>query len=416
MTTYNFDLLPERRSTNSHKWRMYPSEVLPMFVADMDFVSPQPVVDALQDFVGRGVFGYPMSENEMADSPGLREVVVARLARKYGWRVAPEALVFVPGVIVGFNLAAHLFSRAGGELLTHTPNYGPILSAAAHAGLTRRDAPLARGADGRYEIDWEAFETGFNPATRLFLLCNPHNPVGRVYAAADVARLAEACLRRGVPIVADEIHSDLVYPGHTHVPIASLSPEIEQASITLIAPSKTFNLAGLQCSVAIIPNAELRARYIGARAGLVNWVNVLGLVAAEAAYRDGDEWLGQLLPYLQSNRDLVTRFVAEQMPGVRVYPAEATYLAWLDCRASGLSAPCKCFLDLGRVACSDGAGFGPGGEGFVRLNFGCPRPMLAEALERMKGALASETAPAVATPAAEASEPSAGTFAEWSGL
>ena len=411
MTTYNFDLLPERRSTNSQKWRIYPADVLPMFVADMDFVSPQPVVEALQDFVGRGVFGYPVSENEMAESPGLREVLVARLARKYGWRVAPEALVFVPGVIVGFNLAAHLFGRAGGELLTHTPNYGPILSAAAHGGLARRDAPLAHGADGRYEIDWDALEAGFNPATRLFLLCNPHNPVGRVYAAGDLARLAEACLRRGVPIVSDEIHSDLVYSGHAHVPIASLSPEIEQASITLIAPSKTFNLAGLQCSVAIIPNAELRARYIGARAGLVNWVNVLGLVAAEAAYRDGDEWLGQLLPYLQSNRDLITRFVAEAMPGVRVYPAEATYLAWLDCRASGLSAPCRCFLDLGRVACSDGAGFGPGGEGFVRLNFGCPRPMLVEALERMKTALAS----GVPAPD-EASEPSAGTFGEWSGL
>jgi len=192
-----------------------------------------------------------------------------------------------------------------------------------------------------------------------------------VYAAEDLARMAEACLRRGVPIVSDEIHSDLVYSGQQHVPIASLSREIEQASITLMAPSKTFNLAGLQCSVAIIPNAELRARFIGARAGLVPWVNVMGLIAAEAAYRHGDEWLGQLLSYLEGNRDLVTRFVAEQMPGVSVYPAEATYLAWLDCRGSGLSQPCQCFLDLARVACSSGEGFGPGGDGFVRLNFGC---------------------------------------------
>jgi cystathionine beta-lyase len=409
MTTYNFDFLPDRRNTNSGKWRDYPEDVLPMFVADMDFVSPQPVIDALRDFAARGVFGYPKMTAELADSPGLREAFVARLARKFGWRVAPEALVFVPGVIIGFNLAAHLLARPGGELLTHTPNYGPILGAAAHAGLARRDAPLARRDDGRYEIDWDTFEAGFNPATVMFLLCNPHNPVGRVYAAGDLGRIAEACLRHGVPLVSDEIHSDLVYSGHTHVPIASLSPEIEQNSITLMSPSKTFNLAGLQCSVAIIPNAELRARYIGARSGLVPWTNLTGLIAAEAAYRYGDEWLGQLLPYLEGNRDLVSRFVAEQMPGVSVYPAEATYLAWLDCRGSGLSQPCQCFLDLARVACSNGAGFGPGGEDFVRLNFGCPRPMLVEALERMRAVLPR--------PAVEDDAPAAeGTFAEWSGL
>ncbi len=408
MTTYNFDFLPSRRDTDSGKWRTFPEDVVPMWVADMDFVSPQPVIDALRDYASRGVFGYPAMTNEGIDAPGLREAVVARLARRYSWQVDPEALVFVPGVIIGFNLAAHLFARPGGELLTATPNYGPILAAAAHAGLTRRDAPLARAASGRYEIDWDVFEGGFNPATVMFLLCNPHNPVGRVYTADELARMAEACRRHGVPIVSDEIHSDLVYSGQRHVPIASLSPEIEQNSITLIAPSKTFNLAGMQCSVAIIPNAELRARYIGASGGLVPWVNAPGLIAAEAAYRYGDEWLGQLLPYLEGNRDLVTRYVAEHMPGVSVYPAEATYLAWLDCRGSGLSQPCQCFLDLARVACSAGEGFGPGGEGFVRLNFGCPRPMLVEALERMRAVLPR--------PAELEGETSQGTFAAWSGL
>jgi cystathionine beta-lyase len=341
------------------------------------------VIDALQAAVSHGVFGYPVSDGDMGASAGLREAVLARLERRWGWRVPAEALLFVPGVITGFNLAAHALSTPGGELLLQTPAYPPMLDAGRVAGLERRDAPLARDRAGRYEVDWDVFAAALNPATRMFLLCNPHNPVGRVYTRDELGRMAELCLSRGVPIVSDEIHAELIYAGHTHTPIATLAPEIAQNSITLIAPSKTFNLPGLQASVAIIPNPELRARFVGARGGLVPWVNYMGVVAAEAAYRHGDEWLEQLLPYLQANRDLVTQFVAEHMPGVSVYPAEATYLAWLDCRQSGLSQPCKCFLDLARVACGDGGGFGPGGQDFVRLTFGCPRAMLLEALERM---------------------------------
>ncbi len=387
MTQYDFDRLPDRRADNNAKWHKHPADVLPMWVADMDFGSPPPVVDALHAFVARSDFGYPQFEADLADSPPLRELVVERLARQYGWRVTPEALTFVPGVITGFNLAAHVLATPGGELVIQTPVYPPILDAASNAGLARRDAPLARDVDGRYGIDWEAFEAAFTPATRMFLLCNPHNPIGRVYRRDELERMAEVCLRRGVPICSDEIHSELIYSGHRHLPIATLAPEVEQNTITLIAPSKTFNLPGLQCSVAIIPNPELRARFVAGRQGLVPWVNLAGLVAAEAAYRDGGEWLAQLLSYLEANRDLVTRYVAENLPGVRVAPAEGTYLAWLDCSGTGLSNPCQCFLDLARVACNDGATFGPGGENFVRLNFGCPRSMLLEALERMKGAL-----------------------------
>lgn len=390
MTTYNFDILPDRRATNSAKWRKHPDDVLPMWVADMDFVSPQPVIDALQDFVARGVFGYPEFNGDMTDSPSLRQAVLERLERKYAWRVSPEAIVFVPGVVTAFNQAAHTFAQPGGELLVQTPLYPPMLDAAPHAGLVRRDAPLARGGDGRYTLDWDVFEAAFSPATRMFLLCNPHNPVGRVYGRDELERMAEVCLRRGVPICSDEIHAELVYSGAQHVPIASLAPEIEQNTITLIAPSKTFNLPGLQCSVAVIPNAALRERYVAARAGLVSWVNVLGLIAAEAAYRHGDEWLAQLLVYLEANRDALARFVAAELPGVSMAAPEATYLAWLDCRATGLSQPCQCFLDLARVACSDGAGFGPGGEGFVRLNFGCPRSMLVQALDRMRAAIVTD--------------------------
>jgi cystathionine beta-lyase len=343
---------------------------------------------ALREYVDGGVFGYPRFENDQVDHPPLREAVVARLARRYSWQVAPEALCFVPGVVTGFNLAAHALAEPGGELVIQTPVYPPILEAAHHASLARRDAPLARGADSRYTVDWDAFEAAFSPDTRLFLLCNPHNPVGRVYTPDELGQMADICLRRGVPIVSDEIHAELIFSGHPHTPIAALAPEIEENTITLIAPSKTFNLPGLQCSVAIIPNPELRARFLAGRQGLVPWVNVMGLIGAAAAYTGGDEWLAQLLPYLEANRDLVARYVAAELPGVRFAPPEATYLAWLDCAQTGLSNPCQCFLDLGRVACSDGAGFGPGGENFVRLNFGCPRPMLLDALARMKAALA----------------------------
>jgi cystathionine beta-lyase len=388
MTVYNFDTLPDRRATQNAKWHKHPSDVLPMWVADMDFLSPPPVVEALKAFAARGDFGYPEFEGEFTDLPPLREVLVERLARRYGWQVAPEALLFIPGVVTGFNLAAHaLAGGPGGELVVQTPIYPPMLDAGPNAGLARRDAPLARGADGRYSVDWDTFEAAISPATRMFLLCNPHNPVGRVFTRAELERMAQVCLSRGVPICSDEIHAELIYSRQRHLPIASLAPEIERNTITLIAPSKTFNLPGLQCSVAIIPNPELRARFAAARQGLTPWVNLVGLIAAEAAYRQGDEWLAQLLTYLEANRDLVTRFVAEQMPGVRMAPPEATYLAWLDCAGTGLSQPCQCFLDLARVACSDGAGFGPGGENFVRLNFGCPRSMLLEALERMKSAL-----------------------------
>lgn len=388
MTVYDFDKLPNRRDTHSAKWTKFAADVLPMWVADMDFVSPEPVIRALHDYAAQGFFGYPRSDELfMSDHPRLRALLVERLARQYGWQVAPEALVFIPGVVTGFNLAAHLWAEPGGELVLQTPAYPPMLETPVHAGLTRRDAPLGSAANGRYELDWEAFEAAFTPATRMFLLCNPHNPVGRVYSRDELARMAEVCLRHGVPICADEIHAELIYPGRQHVPIASLAPEIEQRTITLIAPSKTFNLPGLQCSVAIIPNAELRSAYIKARRGLVPWVNVMGLIAADAAYRDGGEWLEQLLAYLVGNRDYLAQRVAADMPGVRLTPLEATYLAWLDCRDTGLSQPCQCFLDLARVACGDGANFGPGGAGFVRLNFGCPRPMLAEALDRMSAAL-----------------------------
>ncbi|PYN52854.1 MAG: hypothetical protein DMD94_20920 [Candidatus Rokuibacteriota bacterium] len=380
--TYDFDRRIDRRGTHSDKWQKYGPDVLPLWIADMDFQSPEPVIRALRERVEHGVFGYLAFEQ-----PEFHELFADRLLKRYNWRVSPDAVVLIPGVIPGFNVAGRVLASPGDGLVLQTPVYPPILRAASSIGLTREEAPLARRADGRYAPDVDAFAAAIRERTRFFLLCNPHNPVGRVFSRDELTRLAEVCLRRGLAIVADEIHCELTLDGQRHTPIASLAPEISERTITLMAPSKTFNLAGLKCSVAIIPNAALREKFVAGRVDLVQTVNVLGYAAAFAAYRDGQPWLDELLRYLEANRDFVVEYVRARLPGVAVAPPEATYLAWLDCRNAGPAAPdpFTFFLEKARVALSDGALFGAGG--FVRLNFGCPRSILTEALDRMSLAL-----------------------------
>jgi cysteine-S-conjugate beta-lyase len=379
---YNFDQLPDRRSTECAKWHFFEEDVLPMWVADMDFVSPEPVIRALHDRVSHGVFGYP------GELPGLRETIVGYLANRFQWHIQAEDIVFVPGVVTGFNMAAHAFTEPGDGVLIQTPVYMPFLGTAGHVQGIRQEMELSMGADGTYFIDWDRFEASFTEKTRMFLLCSPHNPVGRVWRRDELERMAEACLRNNTLICSDEIHSDLVFTGHPHTPMACLSPEIAQNTITLMAPSKTFNIAGLSCSFAVIQNPALRRQYQKGNMGLVHGVNLLGLVAAKAAYEEGHEWLEQLMAYLEGSRDWMYQYVQNELPGVRMVCPEGTYLAWFDCREAGIGErPGDFFLKNGRVAFNEGAMFGKGGEGFVRLNFGCPRPMLEEALHRMKKAL-----------------------------
>lgn len=381
---YDFDQFIDRRHTESVKWRVYGDGVLPMWVADMDFRSPEPVIRALCERVEHGVFGYGM------EPESLRALLVERLQRLYGWQVAPEAIVFLTGVVTGFRLACCAVAAPGDGVLVQTPVYPPIFRAWCDTGLSRQEMELTRGPDGEYSVDFDAFERAITDRTRIFILCNPHNPVGRVLRRDELERLAEICLRRGVVICSDEIHGDLVYAGHRHRPIASLAPEIAERTVTLMAPSKTFNIAGLHCAFAVVPNAALRDKLCAAGGGLVGHPNILDYAAALAAYRDGQPWLDALLPYLQANRDALVEYVRMRLPGVGVGVPEGTYLAWLDCRAAGIpGSPHRFFLEQARVAVNDGAEFGPGGEGFVRLNFGCPRVQLVEALERMRAALAT---------------------------
>lgn len=386
---YDFDAPPPRRQSDSLKWRAYDEDVLPLWVADMDFVSPEPVIRALQERVAHGVFGYPAGiTNEAGDLPDFRRLIIDRLIDRYEWRIQPEDMVFVPGAVVATDLACHALATPDGGVLIQPPIYPPILNAPQSARLNRQEAPLVRDAGGVYRVDWDAFEAAIAPQTRLFVLCNPHNPVGRVFQKDELEHMAEICLRRGVIICSDELHCELIYRGQRHTPIASLDPEIARKTITIIAPTKTFNLAGLQCSIVIIPDPELRQKYQEARQGLAGWINLMGLLAGEVAYREGQAWLDQALIYLEANRDHVCDFVQRDLPGVDIPRPEGTYLAWLDCRRLGIEGnPYEFFLQKARVALSDGAMFGRGGEGFVRLNFGCSRATLNEALTRMKQAL-----------------------------
>ncbi|HEU5193503.1 MAG TPA: PatB family C-S lyase [Methylomirabilota bacterium] len=381
---FDFDRVHDRRTSDSNKWHKFAPDVLPLWVADMDFSSPPAVVAALQARVAHGFFGY------LTEHPELPAVVAERVTKRYGWRVEPEAVVLVPGVNVANNFAASALAAPGESILLQTPAYPPILRAAGNLARVRVEHVLTRQTDGRYVVDLGAFATAITPRTRAFMLCNPHNPVGRVYERVELEGMARICLDRDLWIVADEIHCDLLLDGRQHVPIASLSPEVEARTITFMAPSKTFNLPGLKCAVAIVPNATLRERLTTTMGDLMSKPNVLGHAAAVAAYREGDAWLEALLHYLAANRDFLTDYVRTKLPGITISPAEGTYLGWLDCRAAGIPGgdPHTFFLERARVALNDGRLFGPGGEGFVRLNFGCPRALLAEGLERMRSALA----------------------------
>lgn len=379
---YNFDELPNRKATESVKWHAFEEDVLPMWVADMDFLSPEPVIRALQERVAHGVFGYA------GEMPALSEAIVERLDRLYHWKVTPKDLVFVPGVVTGFNMAAQAFVGANGGLLIQPPVYMPFLRVANNVGGIDQEAPLTPHSDGYYTVDDDRFESAITDQTRMFLLCNPHNPVGRVFHRDELERMAAICLRHNLVICSDEIHGDLIFSGHHHVPVASIDPEIAQKTVTLMAPSKTFNIAGLSCSFAVIQNPTLRKQFEQGGLGMVHGVNLLGLVAAQAAYQHGQEWLDQMLTYLEENRNVLVRFVNEQLPGVKIFCPEGTYLAWLDCRNAGLGdKPAEFFHKTARVALNEGDAFGQQGAGFVRLNFGCPRSMLLETLERMKKAL-----------------------------
>jgi cystathionine beta-lyase len=390
---YNFDSIIDRHATNCVKWRHYPQDVLPLWVADMDFPAPPAVRAALATALERGIFGYDQL------SPALRETVTARMERLYAWKVAPEAVVATPGVIAGFTAAAHAACQPGQGVLIQPPVYPPFHAVHQGAGLMLQQAAQVcqrQGARLAYAIDWERLQAAVDAdgaKTGMFLLCNPHNPTGQVFGREELFRIADICARHEITLCSDEIHSELLLADSRHLAVAALDPTIAARTITLIAPSKTFNIPGLFCAFAIIPDETLRSRYLLAQNRLAMHVNSLGLVAAQAAFSgDCDDWLADLRRYLTANRDLLTTTLEQEMPELAATMPAATYLAWIDCRdllRSGrlVGSPARFFLKEAQVALQDGAEFGSEGQGFVRLNFGCPRHTLQQALDRMKAAL-----------------------------
>jgi cystathionine beta-lyase len=375
---FNFDNPVEQRGTCSAKWNKYRErDIIPLWLADMDFRSPPAVIAALHQRVEHGVFGYP------SVPPDLISVVRSMLLATYGWEVDPEWLVWLPGLVTGLNVVCRAAAASGEEVLTYVPVYPPFLSAPGLSGRSLATVPLLQ-AGGSWIFDFDRLAARITPRTRLFLLCNPHNPVGRVYTRKELARLALICEQHNLLICADEIHCGLVLDrDKAHVPIATLDPAIARRTVTLMSPSKTFNLPGLGCAFAIIPDAQLRRRFRQAMAGIVPGVNLLGYTAALAAYRHGADWHEALLAYLRANRELVSSAI-NRMPGLAMGRVEATYLGWIDTRASGLEEPVKFFENAG-VGLADGAAFG--GPGFLRLSFACPQVTLREALTRMSRAL-----------------------------
>lgn len=384
--SFDFSTSPERRLTDSQKWQKYVGkDILPMWVADMDFVSPPEIIASLQQRAAHGVFGYARPTASQI------EAVVTMFAQRHHWAVDPSWLVWLPGLVVGLNLTAAAFAQPGEEVLCLTPVYPPFMSAPKNSGRTSVPVPLALDtANRRWEIDWDRLEAAVTPRTRVFFLCNPHNPVARVFSREELTRLADFCLRHDLVLCSDEIHCDLILdPALAHVPTCTLGDEIARRTIALFAPSKTYNVAGLGCSIAVIPDPALRQRFVRATAGVMAEVNIFGYAACEAAYRHGEAWRQALLAQLRHNRDIVTRFAQEELPGVKIEaPIEATYLAWLNVESLGLADPIAQFETHG-VGLSDGRPFGARAGTYVRLNFGCPETTLRTGLERMKKALAA---------------------------
>ena len=375
---FDFDRPVDRRSVPGEKWgRFSGRDVLPLWVADMDFAAAPAIVDAVQKRVDHAVFGYTDVW------PGLIGAIIEGVWRDHRWRIEPEWLVWLPGVVSGFNLAARVVGAPGDEMFTATPVYPPFLHAPDNNARRLLTCPLIEH-DGRWEWDRDAVEATLTPRTRLFMLCNPHNPVGRVFDREELEWIGRLAHRHDLVICSDEIHCGLVLDqARTHIPLAALDESIARRTITLMAPSKTWNIPALYFAFAVIPDPGLRRRYLQAMRGLIPHPNVLGMVAAEAAYRDGEPWRQALLGYLRSNRRCVLDAVA-RMPGLATTPPEATYLAWIDCRNSGLDDPAA-FFEAAGVGLSDGRAFGA--PGFLRLNFGCTRATLHEALARMDRAL-----------------------------
>ena len=387
MPQYDFDEVIPRRGTGSVKWQMFGDDVLPLWVADMDFRLPQEIIDAIKARAEHGMFGYDFF------MPDVNEVICQRMKTLYDWDIEPDWIIHMPGVIAGISMACKTFGEHGHKALFHTPVYFPFYNVTKAQGMQPNTVELDLVEDGdllRYELDFDTFESAITDDTDLFILCNPHNPVGRVWTRDELQRMADSCLKHDIMIISDEIHCDLLFDDHVHVPIAALSKEIEAKTITLMAASKTFNMPGLGDAYAIVADKDMREQLGAAMWGIGAHAFVMGLIGTKAAYEHGADWLQQALAYMQANRDYVIDYLKEHLPQIKTTSPEGTYLMWLDCRALPLGdeLPGKFFMEQAKVAFNEGQIFGESGTGFVRLNLACPRSILTQGLDQMREAIA----------------------------
>ena len=390
---YDFNQICDRKNTNCFKWDFIQSifgndDVIPMWVADMDFPVATPIVEALKRRAEHEFYGYTKASTDVIQS------VVNRMWDKYAWKIKSEWIVFTPGVVPALNIAVRMLTHPGDEIILQEPVYYPFFPAVTSSGCQIVNNQL-KLINGRYEMDYEDLEHQFHARIgmlpvpnriKAIMLCNPHNPVGRLWSKEELTKLGDIAIKHGVVVISDEIHCELLFKDHQHTPFASISEEFEQNSIVCMSPSKTFNLAGLEVSSIIIPNKKLRHLFINTRTGILPEPNLFGYTALEAAYRFGDEWLDQLLDYLQGNLDFLLKYFANRIPKIKVIKPQGTYLIWLDCRDLGMDdMTLRNFMrDKAKVGFDDGFLFGSGGSGFQRMNIACPRPILEEALIRIE--------------------------------
>ncbi|MED4584530.1 MalY/PatB family protein [Brevibacillus choshinensis] len=385
---YDFDQVINRADTACEKWddlqnRFGVSDAIPMWVADMDFKSPPAVIEALRQRVDHGIYGYTYRPDSYS------EAIVDWVKRRHQWSIDRKWIAHSPGVLAALSVIIHSFSQHGDKVIIQTPVYHPFSRIIKSLGREVVNNPLQL-ENGRYTMDFANLEAKIDSTVKILVLCNPHNPVGRVWTQEELTMLGQICIKNNILVISDEIHCDLVYKGHKHIPFASISEEFADHSITCIAPSKTFNVAGLQTSCIIIPNEKSRDIFNQSINSLnIGSPNMFGILAGEIAYQYGEEWLEQVIDYVQGNLDFLGRYFQENIPQIKVIQPESTYLVWLDCRELGLATEKidKFMLNKARVAMNEGYIFGEDGIGFMRMNIACPRSILERSLRQIEEAV-----------------------------
>ncbi len=387
---YDFDTVIDRNNTNSVKWDFCDKffgtkDVLPLWVADMDFQSPRPVIDAVRRVAEHGIFGYTGIPQSYYDA------AIGWMKRRHNWDIQQNWFVFTPGVVTAINMLVRAFAQPGDGIVLQTPVYYPFFSCVKNNDCRVVDNPL-RLENGQYVMDLGDLEKKIDDRTKMIILCSPHNPVGRVWTKKELTELGALCLRRNLLIITDEIHEDIVYPGSTHTAFASIDPKFADRTITCTSASKTFNLAGLHISNIIVPGPDLMRRFQQTLMRCaVHSADPFGVAATEAAYRHGEDWLGQLLDYLKDNLSFMTQYIEKKMPQIGLIQPQGTYLAWLDCRYIGIPQTelKDCIIYKAKLGIEEGVPFGAAEPGYFRLNFACPRSILKEALERLEKVVTS---------------------------